>query len=109
MMTNEMYLVLGVSLGLVVLILAIMIGIIVALHRKRKRFVTERMERVQEILYTEIISSGFVGYPGKMTVNACMTKFLVVYKNGEKELVDVADDSEICKIYLGFVKVKEEK
>ena len=35
------------------------------------------------------------------------TKFLVVYKNGDKDLVTVNDNSRLCKAYL--MKIKNDK
>lgn len=100
-----------VSVVFSVIIIAITIGIVTWFAYKNKRKTEESLKRLPEVDYTQIIGSsggetGSVVTYGNSGANfgayssAPTTKFLVVYLNGENEIVSVLDNSKLCKEYL---------
>lgn len=90
-------------------------AVMVTLISNKKRKTEERLQRVSEIDYTQIIGSGGGSYGGVTTFgsagmntgsysSAPVTKFLVVYLNGRQEIVTVNDNSALCKEYLSKLK-----
>ena len=97
---------------------------IVALFRKEKKdkeFNEETMRRLPEVEYTEIVSSsngsngtistfnsdGGVGY-GSYSSRPT-TKFLVVYKSGYKQIVNLRDGIPLFNEYVRLLKINNDK
>lgn len=103
--------ILAVTITLSLFLLAFAIGIIIWYVQKNKKKTEERIKRLPEVDFTQIIGSsggetGSVVTYGNSGANfgayssAPTTKFLVVYLNGENEIVSVLDNSKLCKEYL---------
>ena len=94
-----------------VIFFGLTIGISVFLIIRNSKKTEERLSRLSEIDYTQIIGSsggnnGTVYTHGNNGTNIGTysspptTKFLVVYLNGEREIVSVRDNSRLCDEYL---------
>ena len=92
----------------VILTFLICVLLIVYFVRRKNRL----LEKAKHINYTKILSSsasdggvimmsnGYMGGYGSFA----QTKFLVVYKSGEQEIVTVSDGSKLCQTYLKYLQ-----
>ena len=106
----------GVIFGICILMFILIVGVNIfifgyILKRKKlnDRQNIERASRITEVDYTEIIASGnridgFISNGSGSVHSHPSTKFLVVYKNGNREIVNTADGSELCNLYLQLLK-----
>ena len=105
----------AIPITLAVLIFVGAIVLIIYCVHKSKVWTEEKIKRLPDIDYTQIIGSGG-GESGSVTMHGSAgtnfgsyssrptTKFLVVYLNGEQEIVSVDDNSKLCKEYLNRLK-----
>ncbi|MDE6355748.1 MAG: hypothetical protein K2L67_00705 [Clostridia bacterium] len=95
---------------IILIVLAIAVSVFLFIRHKQKT--DERLSRLHDIDYTQILKSsgGDIGsvttYGNNGNTNygsyhtSPTTKFLVVYLNGEREIVTVNDNSRLCQEYL---------
>ena len=99
----------------VVIFIMILMIILIKIRKKQNKFYLERLERLSDVEWTQILSTngsnmGSVTMYRKDRVDfgtyssVEMTKFLVVYFGGEREIVTVRDNSDLCKAYLEKLK-----
>ncbi len=101
----------------VVVIIGAIVFLICMLYKNKKRD-KELMRRLPEVEYTEIISStngnnGIIstfntnGGVGFGSYSSCpTTKFLVVYKSGYKQIVNLRDSKPLFNEYVRLLKNK---
>lgn len=105
---------------IIFVIIFTVIGFIIFLayskHKKEKEFDEEMMRRLPDVEYTEIVSSsngnggaistfnssGGVGYG--FYGSQSTTKFLVVYKSGDKQIVNLLDGSQLFNEYVRLLR-----
>ncbi len=109
----DMFILIGLPF---ILIITICLKVANNNERKKKAFNDEMMRRLPDIEYTEIISSsnssrgnvttfnfnggvGFGSYGSPAT-----TKFLLVYKSGFKEIVNITDGTPLFNEYVMRLK-----
>lgn len=85
-------------------------------EKQEKEFINEMMKRLPDVEYTEIVSSsngsngtvstfnlnGGVGYGSYSSRST--TKFLVVYKSGDKQIVNLRDEIPLFNEYVRLLK-----
>lgn len=102
------YTIFMICLGILCVLLIAFCVFMIIRHRSKTN---ERLQRLNDIDYTQILKSNG-GETGSVTTHqngnvsynsfhtAPSTKFLVVYLNGDREIVTVNDNSTLCKEYL---------
>ncbi|MDE6504750.1 MAG: hypothetical protein K2L42_02650 [Clostridia bacterium] len=84
--------------------------------KKNKEFIDEMMRRLPGVDYTEIIASSYCNNGTISTFNSNgevgygsynsrpTTKFLVVYKSGDKQIVNLLDGTPLFNEYVQLLK-----
>lgn len=94
------------------IVFAIVLMFIVIKHGKRKKnkFTKVMMKKLPNVEYTAIISSsnGYCVSNGNNSIyeGGPTTKFLIVYKSGEKEIVTLSDEGPLFNEYVKLLRIK---
>ncbi|GEM_PF-4947100 len=114
-MPFEIYVITFISVIIITMIFSMTIIYIIKNRKEQNKSYLKRLERLSDVEWTQILSTNGSNM-GSVTMyrkdgadfgtysSVPMTKFLVVYFGGEREIVEVRDNSDLCKAYLEKLK-----